>query len=74
MNWTFIGLAALFVIYDIIALGAIYTSYGKLKYFHRQNTGRGCSTFEKMFFAGFSMIVGILWLPLAILSLIASKL
>lgn len=73
MNYTTIALGVIFVIYDLIALGAIYTSYGKLKEFHRDNAGRACSIAEKMFFAGFATIVGILWLPLAILSLLYSK-
>lgn len=74
MSWITITLVIIFILYDLIALSTIYKSYDLLKFFYRENTGKNCSVAEKMFFVGMAIIVGVLWLPLAILSWLYSKL
>ena len=73
MNFSTIALAAVFIAYDLVALGTIYVSYSRLKTFFKQSSGRSLSAEEKMFFTGISALVGILWLPLVTLSILYSK-
>lgn len=68
MNLTQISLVVIFILYDAMAAAVIYWGYGEMV-----GNIKNPSVIDKVILAAVATIVGILWLPVTILSLVGQK-